>query len=76
MNCSNCFFGGKGTYHDMDVLYCRKHAPRKVHGVGIGYEEQLFPIVTEDIWCGDYEPETVDWNPNSENKYETFRNHY
>lgn len=34
---------------------CRKFAPRILHGVGEGWSDRMFPIVTSDTWCGEWQ---------------------
>lgn len=57
-SCKTCRFyqpHKKGNGADLEVGFCRRYAPRHVSGVGTGYEEILWPTVTEDDWCGEYE---------------------
>lgn len=36
-------------------LECRRYAPRKLHGVGTGYEADKWPTIQPDDWCGEFE---------------------
>lgn len=53
--CVNCRFARAGVSHGYDVLQCHHNAPRWISGVGTGAENDLWPVIAPDWWCGDYE---------------------
>lgn len=34
---------------------CRRFAPRMFSGSGEGWSNQLFPVIREEDWCGEFE---------------------
>ena len=45
-----------GTYRsDQIISHCRRYAPRTISGAAMGCENKLFPEVTPDMWCGEWE---------------------
>jgi hypothetical protein len=53
-SCKTCKYMTVNEEHS-EVHECRRYAPRKIHGVGTGYEGDLFPEVSLDCWCGEWE---------------------
>ena len=49
MKCKTCKFYDKINGH-----FCRRYAPRHISGVGTGFEDVLFPVVSPEDWCGEY----------------------
>lgn len=46
---------GRVGFDNIMVPVCRKHAPRKIHGVGTGSNDEQFPEVDpETDWCGEW----------------------
>jgi hypothetical protein len=55
--CNNCRFCHVELTGDITVsIQCRRYAPRKLHGVGTGYESDRWPVIAPDDWCGEFEP--------------------
>lgn len=51
MQCKTCkFFDEVNNFG-----YCRRYAPRHLSGVGTGFEENKWPEVQPDDWCGEYQ---------------------
>jgi hypothetical protein len=51
--CMNCIYGKQ---IDQTVFECRRNAPQRTHGIGTGENNQLFPNVQYDDWCGEFIP--------------------
>jgi len=43
-------------YFDVTSKECRRYAPRHLSGIGTGYSNEKWPVVTEDDWCGEFVP--------------------
>ena len=58
MNCIN--FERDGYIDPLDPTHkgheCRRYAPRMFSGSGTGWSGQLFPLVKEMDWCGEFYP--------------------
>ncbi len=39
-----------------ELFECRRYAPQRTHGVGTGENNQKFPVMLTEDWCGEYEP--------------------
>ena len=52
MNCKDCKFYEQ--HKNRECGYCRRYAPRHISGVGTGFEDVLFPTVSNEDWCGEY----------------------
>ena len=64
--CKNCkfftfdFVEQYVTTREEDKRFqCRRFAPRMLSGSGEGWSNQLFPVVREDDWCGEFEMRKV-----------------
>ena len=60
--CGNCTYGVYDIYNEPCTMnaeeiawHCRKYAPRKLSGSGMGYDNQLWSRVMEHWWCGEWE---------------------
>ena len=59
--CKNCmyftfdFIKQYQTNEEDKRFQCRRNAPQILCGSGTGWSGQLFPIVRENDWCGQYE---------------------
>ena len=53
--CGGCkYFGNDDPYPC--VGHCLRYAPRWLSGVGTGESEQLWPLIGDHHWCGEWEP--------------------
>ena len=55
--CMNCVYSLK--IEDM-TYQCRRYAPRRLHGVGTGASDKMFPVMRLDDWCGEFYPKDED----------------
>jgi len=53
--CLNCRFSGVDNIDGFKALVCRRYAPRILSGSGTGWSKQNFPVISTDVWCGEYE---------------------
>jgi len=52
MKCETCRWFVLGTNDEGE---CHRYAPRKTHGVGTGEVSTLWPMLSKNNGCGDYE---------------------
>ncbi len=55
--CFNCDFSewlDGPEFHLDSKMHCRFHAPQRVHGIGTGCTESMWPVMTMKDWCGDF----------------------
>jgi len=51
--CQNCRHG-QVCKEDETRIECHFHAPQKLHGVGAGYEERMWPLMDYADWCAKF----------------------
>ncbi len=54
--CGSCFYSLAGAASGE----CHRNAPQRIHGVGTGSDNQKWPCVNDDDWCGEFTPASVD----------------
>ncbi|MFZ2992622.1 MAG: hypothetical protein WA061_02795 [Microgenomates group bacterium] len=66
--CGNCRFFDTGnvemnpeTNGETIKPHCRRYAPHTLSGSGTGWSGQLFPIVNENGWCGEWVCHEHEW---------------
>lgn len=69
MKCENCkwhkVITDRGDRVTIEYLECHRHAPRKLHGTGTGYDSEVWPQVERDDFCGEFEAKELNPGPGS-----------
>lgn len=59
--CANCRYSCFGAYKEAtkyeaekESWHCRRYAPRIIAGVGTGSSHDIFPLIRENDWCGEW----------------------
>lgn len=57
VNCRFCniFVRKSSVDGETRILECRRHAPRMFSGSGEGWSGQLFPEMSDEDWCGEWQ---------------------
>lgn len=59
--CINCRFHSSDIVDGYEALTCHRYAPRMLSGAGAGWSNQLWPVVSTNNWCGEWE-QGEDWS--------------
>ena len=51
--CQNCVYG-QVSKKDKTKIECHFYAPQKVHGVGTGYDADMWPLMNYTDWCASF----------------------